>query len=83
MPEITIPILVYVLLPTIVGAGAYFMKSFLDRVHTLEIKVQDKINETECRQLLSDKLDPLVNEIKDLKIQVTKIIDLLIEGKTS
>jgi hypothetical protein len=72
-------LLVYALIPTILGMIKYFMKSHTDRLDTLEKQMAMKLTELEVRQILSDKLDPLKDSIEDCKDRLDKILDMLLK----
>lgn len=68
--------LLWVLFSCITGMAAYFMRNLIMRLETLENKIQSKIDEPEVRQLLSDKLDPMKEDIAEIKGTVQKLFDL-------
>lgn len=72
-------LLVYALIPTILGIIKYFMKSHTDRLDALEKQMPLKLTELEVRQILSDKLDPLKDSIEDCKDRLDKILDMLLK----
>lgn len=69
---------VYGALPSILGFGAFLVKSLLNRISVLENVVSDKISEPRVRELLSDKVDPIREDIQEIKDQLNKITDLLL-----
>lgn len=71
--------LLYVGLPVLIGGVSYFMRSILSRLDTLEKEVPSKLDETEVRQLLIDKIDPIREDIKDLQMKIDKIVDILLK----
>lgn len=75
----TIKSLLYVLIPAVLGGIGYFMQSILKRIDVLEREVPFKLNETEVRQLLIDKIDPIREDIKDLQTKLDKIVDILLK----
>lgn len=74
-----IKILVCAAVPTLIGIIGFFMKSILARIDILEKEIPSKLNETEVRQLLVDKIDPIREDIKDLQIKLDKIVDILLK----
>jgi len=72
----------------VLGIGAvllapliYIWKTMLHRIERLEEKIDTKIDEKTVRQLVSDKLDPLTQDIKELKDLVTKLLELELKRK--
>jgi inactivated superfamily I helicase len=79
MDDFTRNILLYVILPTIVALGAWFMKAYVERVNNLEREVQTKTTESEVRIIMADKIDPMREDIHELKASVDKILDILLK----
>jgi len=71
-------LLIYVILPTILAIGAWLMKSHVERISRLEVDVQLKTTEAEVRTILADKLDPIREDIKELKANSDRILDILL-----
>ena len=77
MDDLLKHIMTYVAIPGIVGGATYFMKSLFERINTLEKEIPKKVEEVEVRQLLDDKIEPIREDIQELKITMGKIYDLL------
>lgn len=76
-------ILLYVILPGICGLVSFFIKSILNRITRIESILNTKVDEQEVRQLLADKVEPLREDVQELKVKLDKIIDILINtGKS-
>lgn len=73
-------IIAYGVIPGIIGTVSYMIKTLLNRVESLEKEVPNKLDEREVRQLLGDKIDPLREDIHDLKGKIDRIMELLIKG---
>jgi hypothetical protein len=71
--------LVYIAIPILIGLGRFLMQSLLNRLSILEHQIDIKVDEPRVRQLLSDKIDPLQEDIAELKVRLDKIIDLLLK----
>ena len=71
--------LVYIAIPIIIGIGRWLMQSLLNRLNVLEHQIDTKIDEPKVRQLLTDKIDPIQEDIAELKVRLDKIIDLLLK----
>jgi hypothetical protein len=74
-------VLVYVVFPLVSGLGAFFVKSMINRVDTLEKAAPKKLEATDVKELLSYQLDPIREDIRELKTQVSKIVDMLMNGR--
>ena len=70
-------LLIYGVLPVILGTGAYAMRSVFQRLTSLEQTVQKKVEEDQVRQLLVDKIEPLREDVQDLKDKIDRIYDFL------
>lgn len=81
MDDFTKLMLMYGIIPIISSIGAYFMKSMLLRLKDIEKDLSHKVDEQSVRQLLADKIDPIADNVADLKGQVDKILDLLLSKK--
>lgn len=81
MDEFTRNLLLYAAIPIILGIGRYIMKSYIDRIDALERDMPHKLTESEVRVLMSDKVDPIKEDIQELKQQCQKILDILINSK--
>lgn len=81
MDETTRLLLVYAAIPGVIGIISYMMKSILNRLDQIEKTLPNKLEEPEVRQLLSDKIDPLSNDIQRFEVKLDKIMDILIQGK--
>lgn len=59
--------------------GGYFVNSVMGRLKTVEEKVDHKTSEEDVRRILADKIDPVREDIHELKIKIDKIVDLLLK----
>lgn len=78
----SIDILLSILLtltPIFAGTVAYFMKSLLHRIRDLENSTQHHLSDSDARQLLADKLDPIHADISDIKDGLNKLFDLFVQ----
>lgn len=62
----------------LVGIIGYFVRAEMQRLDELEKQMPFKITDSEARQLLEDKINPLKESIVDMKVAVDKVYDLLI-----
>lgn len=69
----------YIILSGMGAMGAFICKSIISRVENLEGHMLTKITEPEVRQILSDRLEPINDNIKDIKDKIDRMLDLYIE----
>lgn len=86
MEEILKQIVTYGIIPAFVGGASYIMKGIFTRIDALEKELPKKVEETEVRQLLTDKIDPIKDDINDIKqdidmlaSKIDKLIDLFLK----
>lgn len=80
--EIPSYIFIYIILPFVVGLISFAIKNVLNRIAILEEKIQMTTTETEVRQLISDKYEPLLQDIKEIKesqFKQSEKLDKLVE----
>lgn len=63
----------------IAGIIAYFLRLQMQRLDTLEQQMPMKTTESEVRQILADKIDPIKESMSEIKDKVDKVIDLLLK----
>lgn len=79
MDDLTQAILIYAGLPVVAGLGTYIVKTLvLARLDTIEDMLPSKLNEAQVRQLLTDRIEPIREDIHDLKEKLDDIYSLLI-----
>lgn len=75
-------IVVYLVIPVVIGAMAFMLKlgiqSMLNRLDTLEQRDSEKITKADFEIAMKDKLDPLREDVKDMKAAVDKVYDRLL-----
>jgi hypothetical protein len=81
MDDIYKVVLLYAFVPSVIGIGSYFMKSIHTQLNTMEKDLVQKMSEEDVRRLLNDCVVPIRQDISELRTQVDKIIDVLIEKK--
>lgn len=70
-----------ILLPIITAIAGYFFKSLYERVERLEIKTSQFKTEEEIRQIINDKIDPIREDIKEIRTKLDQLLDLIINKK--
>lgn len=74
--EITVyTIVIYLLIPV----GAYFVKSLLDRLNKVEEKQKEAVSEPEMRRIMDDKINPIKEDITEIKYQLNKLLDIFLK----
>lgn len=77
--------LAYVLVPLILGGAGFVIRSYItrlsDRLDMLERQMIEKISRPEAKELLSDKVEPIRQDIQELKAKVDKIYDIILDNK--
>jgi len=63
---------------TLIGA---FIRSLMNRIKVLEDKVENKMDQRQVKELVSDKLDPLKEDLSEIKAQLVKLTDYLLINK--
>jgi len=64
---------------SVMGIIAYSAKRFHERILKLEDNVTQGMSEEQVRILLQDKLDPIREDMKELRVKMDRIFDLLIK----
>jgi uncharacterized protein YoxC len=73
-------IVTMIALAALTGMGSYIMKTVTSRIDTLEQKMDNTVTEQEVRQLLDDKINPMKDDIKDIKYSIDKLFSFFIRG---
>lgn len=75
-------IVVYLVIPVVIGAMAFMLKlgiqSMLNRLDTVEQRDSEKLTKADFEIAMKDKLDPLREDVKDMKAAVDKVYDRLL-----
>lgn len=79
MNEYVQMLLMYLIAPGVIAIGSYVMNAFLKRVSDLEKTMIHKVEEPEVRQLMADKIDPIREDIQELKGKIELIYSLLLK----
>ena len=72
--------LTYAVVPLVLGAVGFIMRNIHVRLDRLEEVITQKLDQKDVRQIISDKIDPIRDDIKDLKDQNSEILKLLISN---
>lgn len=75
--------ILYIILPVLASLMAYLMRSVMARIETLEHQIQSKLNEPAVRMIISDKVDPIREDIHEIKETLNKLLDIYMNGKSN
>ena len=70
----------YVFAPMVVTYVGYSMKSHVDRIESMEKKLADKLDEPQVRLLMADKIDPIKEDIKEIKEMLNHILTAIMKN---
>lgn len=68
-------------IPTIIGLLGWLMKNAYERLVELEHRIDDAVSKTEMRQVLQDQIEPIKEDVQELKVKLDKIIDILLKPR--
>lgn len=72
-------LIIYLGIPTILGIGAWIMRSTINRISELEHQIRTKVEEDKVRVILNDKLDPIREDVHEIKVQINRLMDLILK----
>jgi len=72
-------IVYYVITPIVIMYAGHCMKSHVDRIEEIEKKLMTKIDEPEVRTILSDKIDPMKEDIKEIKQMLNHLLSVILK----
>jgi Tfp pilus assembly protein PilO len=73
-------IIYYVIAPMFVTYVGYSMKSHVDRIESMEKKLSEKLDEPQVRLLMADKIDPIKEDIKEIKEMLNHILTVIMKN---
>lgn len=72
----TLMIIVFSVLSSIIGFSIKsLVTGLLSRINEIEDRAREGITEDKVRELMSDKLDPIKEDLSDIKVSVNKLSD--------
>lgn len=77
----TAQIFLYIIAPIVFGLVGYIMKTMINRLDTLEFRMQETITEPEVRIILDDKLDPIHEDLKEIKHSLNQLYEVMLNLK--
>lgn len=66
--------------PLLLSIGAYFMRTIISRIEALENQGKITVSEPQVRQILVDKLDPIKDDLQEIKENIKKLFDLYVNN---
>lgn len=74
--------LIYLGLTTFLGIFGYLVKDALGRLKRVEKSLEDKVTEQAVRQIVADKLDPIKEDLDEIKARVNQLLDMFLNDKS-
>ena len=74
-------ILAYILLPILSSIGAYVVRDIINRISVLETKIENKVTDTYVRQIMNDNIQPIREDMDEIKQKLDKLFDLIYSQK--
>ncbi len=74
-----INVIYYIITPAVIMYAGHSMKSHLDRIEFIEKELLKKIDEPEVRLILADKIDPLKEDIQEIKETLNHILSAVLK----
>lgn len=71
-------VMTYVIVPIVFAIVGFITRNFHMRLETLEKEMPQKLDQNEVRQIIHDKVDPIKEDISEIKTNLNKLIDLII-----
>lgn len=68
----------YIIIPLLLTSVVYFFRAKLLDIDRLKQKQQEFVTRDEVHQIINDKLEPLRDDIQEIKQTLTKLYDFLL-----
>jgi hypothetical protein len=72
-------LLMYLILPVVLTLVTYIARNLLGRLEAVEEKMSHATTEPQVRQLISDRYDPLAQDIREIKENQQKLFELVMQ----
>ena len=79
--KLDLSIITNILIPCIGGVVLYILNTLKGRIDTLEERTHKHVTEEEVRMIIRDNLDPIRNDIRDIKDSINKILEIYIHAR--
>ena len=73
----------YIVAPLILAMGSFLFNSIWKRLDALEARVQTAMTEAAVRQVINDKIDPLREDIIEIKQKLNQLLDSYLKDHKS
>lgn len=73
--------IVPIILSSLFSIGAFVMKNIFKRLEILEDKLDKAVTEQNVRALLADKIDPIKEDVGEIKQALIKIYELYLNER--
>lgn len=77
----SIELILTITIPALAGFFIFIIKHLYSRVADLDRRVRDSIGEQEVRRLIDDKINPIRDDIHDIKLKLDKLVDMYLTSK--
>lgn len=74
----TVETLLLLIIPLGAGLVMFLIKNIYAKLLDLDVRIRNAITEREVRQIVNDKIDPIRNDINDIRMKLDKLLDLYI-----
>jgi len=74
-------IIYYVVTPAVIMYAGHAMKTHVDRIEIMEKELLTKIDEKEVRTILADKIDPMKEDIAEIKVMLNHLLEVVLDKK--
>lgn len=79
--EVLLQIGVFIGLPGVLAVLAWVFKNSLSRIEYIERKLEKTMSEADVRQIIADKLDPIREDVQEIRKKIDKLFDLYVNNK--
>ena len=69
-------LVISILIPLVGGLIMFTFRHLYNKINHLDERLRKGLSQTEVRQLVEDKVTPIRDDIKEIKIQVDRLVDL-------
>ena len=76
-----INIVVYSSASLILTMGTFIIRNVLLRIDSLEERMREAVTEQQVRQVLQDRYEPVLEDIKEIKEKLNKLFDLYVDAQ--
>lgn len=70
--------ILYATIPLVFGTIGYLFRTILSKIDSLDQKSQQFVTKQEVNQLINDKLEPIREDLTEIKQTLTRLYDFLL-----